>query len=959
MSRYEKYYTSIVQDYKISPDGEGHPIIIGRCPIHGDATSVSFAANLVTGKAACYGKCGFQGISPEEVEVRRTGCTLEEARKVVGVGAPGKRGRPTKEEEQKKVVPIDVIEARHASLIYNQAVLDELMALRGWTLETIKEYKIGYGEKENRIWIPVMEEGEYVDVRKYDWKKKTKYKFLPYEKGWGKKRLWPRRDKGTHVLLVEGEPDALLALGWGFDCRTFTAGAGAPGTLVAERCTILYDKDVAGKTGAQKALPVLKRTCREIKVLELPDWEGMPGNADLTDWWRQAEGSAEKLSALIDELWAEDAPVNSDPIPLKHAALPALVNTTVKVSAVVSGTDLQPYHVPKRFSVACAAGGNSMCGRCPLIDVVRETGRYDHDIPENSSLLIECAGIPKKQQRSVLKEHLGIPATCTSAEITPVEMFNLWSIRLTSQVDLGDTADEAQYTVLHAWSTKKIELNHPVIVTAKAIPDPKTQHATLLINKVELDKTSLESFALTPEDHKALEIFRPTEGIPAKLRHMYEDFACNVTRIYKRLNLHFIYDLIAHSALRFEFQGEMLERGWAEALVVGDTRSGKSRVIKKMMQHYQNGRYVDCGRVSFAGIIGGMQQVNNTWNIQWGVIPLNDQRMVALDEAGKLKVEQIGEMTGVRSSGIAEITKIQQERTTARCRLIWGANPRAIFNREIKSYAYGVQAVQELIGKAEDIARFDMVYGISSADVTEKVLNAENRPTTEHVYTSELCRLRLLRAWSRKPEQIRILPETEREILQAATAMSQKYSSEIPIVERSEQRIRIARLSVALANMLCSTDETGEITVVLPEHARTIQRFMESVYDDDVLRYDRFSKYRQQVAAFTPEEVAEGCALLRRRVENAAGSGDVGPILSYLSESESVDRNALANATGWDFEHVRDFIKFFTTKTKGLRVGPGQKLIKTPLMLAILKKLDSEEIQINVKEKQHDIWQDA
>ena len=128
--------------------------------------------------------------------------------------------------------------------------------------------------------------------------------------------------------------------------------------------------------------------------------------------------------------------------------------------------------------------------------------------------------------------------------------------------------------------------------------------------------------------------------------------------------------MVYHSALGFFFQGQEIKRGWVEGLIIGDTRSGKSETAASLMKHYQLGEFVTGENTSFAGLIGGMQQNQKRWFVSWGKIPLNDRRLVILDEASGLSERDISNISGFRSSGIAEIIKIHQERPMT-TRLIW------------------------------------------------------------------------------------------------------------------------------------------------------------------------------------------------------------------------------------------------------------------------------------------------
>lgn len=419
-----------------------------------------------------------------------------------------------------------------------------------------------------------------------------------------------------------------------------------------------------------------------------------------------------------------------------------------------------------------------------------------------------------------------------------------------------------------------------------------------------------------------------------RLVEIYADLSHNVTRIYDRLPLHLAFDLVAHSVIGFKFKGEYVTRGWVEGAVIGDTRTGKSKVTEKMINHIGLGRHTNCERVSFAGLVGGMQQIGKSWNINWGLIPLFDRQMVALDEAGGLTTDQISEMSGLRSSGVAEIVKIQQESTWARCRLWWCANRRKAVDNRVDDLTYGVKAVPELFGRAEDMARLDFAIVVSETDVPESVMNAKTRAVVPHKYTAEMAHNLVLWAWSRKPDDIVFEDGCEDFILDVSTELSQKYSSEIPIVERSEQRIRMARLSCAMAARLYSTTDNIKL-LVKKEHVQLVVDFLVAAYNSKAMRYDKFSNIRKSMQSFTSVQLTEAVERLQRFQPESLPA-----LAAYLNENEEIDKFGLAEATGWEMDTARQFVQIFTTKSRGLRPGQDRRLVKTPLMVVALKKLE-------------------
>jgi hypothetical protein len=330
------------------------------------------------------------------------------------------------------------------------------------------------------------------------------------------------------------------------------------------------------------------------------------------------------------------------------------------------------------------------------------------------------------------------------------------------------------------------------------------------------------------------------EAVRAKFREIHADLEANVTHIYERADLITAFDLVMHSALQFYFQGDLLRRGWVEGLVVGDTRCGKSESVSALVHHYRAGEIVTGENTSFAGLLGGMQQTQKAWSICWGKYPLNDRRALTVDEASGLKQEDIAHMSGVRSSGIAEIVKIQTEKTVARVRSLWLSNPRG--KRPLAAFNSGFDAVMDLIGQPEDVARFDFAMTVASAEVPLEVINARTRPRVPHVYTAAMCRRLLHYAWSRRANQIELTPQATEACLSHATEMSRRYVP--PLVEGAEQRVKLARLAVACAARLFSTSPDGLRVVVLPEHVEYVVEFLDAVYTKRSMSFHVYSKAR-------------------------------------------------------------------------------------------------------------------
>lgn len=256
------------------------------CPFH-DNHNPSFCVNVKTGLYVCYA-CGAKG-NAYQFYAERHGVSVKEAQKMLD----GDR-------KKEKVVPEEEVRSWHQRLLASGAPLKYLLEERMYSRETISRFQLGYDG--SRITIPITTvDGVVVNVRKWDWRHRSRKKFLPYARGFNEARLFPEKNlRHETLLLVEGEPDCILANQVGYAAITATGGAGTWKSDWTERFRgknvwICYDTDEKGWQGAQRIARTLSRVCAEVKVVELPV---DPPGKDFTDYIR-AGGTKEELDRII------------------------------------------------------------------------------------------------------------------------------------------------------------------------------------------------------------------------------------------------------------------------------------------------------------------------------------------------------------------------------------------------------------------------------------------------------------------------------------------------------------------------------------------------------------------------------------------------------------------------------------------------------------------------------------
>ena len=400
--------------------------------------------------------------------------------------------------------------------------------------------------------------------------------------------------------------------------------------------------------------------------------------------------------------------------------------------------------------------------------------------------------------------------------------------------------------------------------------------------------------------------------IEEKLKEIYDDLADNVTNIYGRQDLHLILDLVYHAPLRFRYDNKLVKKGYPEILVIGDTRTGKTQCAEALQAHYGVGVAAGGESCSFAGLVGGLQQLGKNWTCTWGVIPQNNRRLVIIDEASGMKKEDIAAMSSVRSQGKAKVTKIQTQETEAWTRLIWLSNPRE--QQTVNQFSSGVDIVESLIPSPEDIARWDAIMIVSKDEIPFSSMATSRRGSVEHKMTSELCRNLVLWSWTREVDEIKLTEEAEDTCYVLALKMVEKYCSDFTLVNPAEQRIKLARLGTALAARLYSTDD-GKNLIVHKSHITYIYEFLNRIYDSPYFRYDSWSTNQTKGAVlidrdeliamcvgFTPQGCGQFADLKNIRLK------DIGELLGISDDeaksklSRMILNNAIVRSKG-DYYH--------------------------------------------------------
>lgn len=808
-----------------------------------------------------------------------------------------------------------------AALLDNDSALDWLIENRGLTSDTLRKYKIGWIRERKLYTIPVFgPESELWCVRLYNPFPPPGKRKIWQIRGMISKSLYPysslalARESGGRILIDGGEWDTLINLQNGITAITRT---GAEDVWLPSWNPLFegldvyvgHDADEKGRSANTKVSKSLGPYANSVREITLPYPYSEDHGKDWTDFWFEHDrADAEQLFASAEYVSKNDRK-KEDAVTTMVSVVDAFdskrVAEPVGVLVTIKGKKEPGYTVPSKASLSCDQSAGEKCMLCTMN--AAPGGEAELQIGPDDPLVLELMDSTQAQALDAIRRSYGAQK-CTRLTIEPTDFQAVEVLFARPSIDQHAEGTAADYKNIKVTSVGRHNTNpnQTVKVIGALYPNPRSHSNEFQAWEVAKQQTSLDTYEVTGNSVKLMKRFQ-TEGEPIrKLAEIAKQLSLHVTHIYGRPEMHSLMDLVWHSVISWKFSGEMVTRGWLEGLVVGDTQQGKSETARSLARHYQAGEVVNCEAASFAGVVGGLQTFGSgkEWAVTWGSIPINDRRLVVLEEVSGLTHEQISQMSDIRSSGVAKLIKIQQEETVARARLLWLGNPR---EAKMSDFTYGVQAIKPLIGNNEDIARFDLAMSVALGEVDPVRMNKAYEPG-ELRFTSEACSELVRWAWTRTAEQVVWARGAEASVFEAALAMGLLYVEDPPLVQSANIRLKIARVAVALAARLFSTDDTYEKLIVKPEHVADAVAFMNRVYGLQGFGYAELSSEAQgdrELAEAHADDV-KGYLIGRRELAKFLKSNgrfrrqDIEEILNITRE----DANAMIN-TLWKSRMVR------------------------------------------------------
>ena len=476
--------------------------------------------------------------------------------------------------------------------------------------------------------------------------------------------------------------------------------------------------------------------------------------------------------------------------------------------------------------------------------------------------------------------------------------------------------------------------------TGTVLPNPKSQKATFLISSFRKLAGAYEEFKMDralQESFKAFQVREPgVEGVHHQCNTILKDVTYNITNVYgeHRERLALVVLMTYHSPLFMEFN-ETLIRGYLEVVVIGDTGTAKTTLAEAILRATRLGQKITASSSSRAGILYSLDdKINDKRVIRWGILPLNDRQLILIDESQKINEIEWGEMSTVRERGLLQVNRSVTGEHPAQTRLICLCNPSDY--KSMTAHVFGVTALTFI--PPPDLRRFDLAIVAAKDDVSMDVINElkVDKDSVPQSITPDLLNASVSWAWTRRPDQIKIVPAAARLIADKAREFTSKYaSSDIPLVSM-DMMAKLARLSTSLAALLHSTDDTHEEIITQTEHVEYVCDLLTEIYDHKNCQYDQYAQTQESESGLNDQDYEEIVKAIEGAEEKEIYNESFQSLFKMLLSTTSISRSDIVARLDIGEKAVNQRIKLLK-HFRLVRTGKNG-YIKTPRGIQFLKR---------------------
>ena len=767
--------------------------------------------------------------------------------------------------------------------------------------EVIEELHLKTENREEDIAFPVLMYGKVVDVRNYSpYNRAAKIRsragsttgmVIPFD-------LWINTNPHTWTIICAGEKDMAVARSNGFNAITLTGGEKALPKILKpfknRRVAICYDHDEAGIEGAKSVAAAILPYAAEVRICTGFHEVCKEHGEDITDFFTKYKKTKRDLQKYIIDspvFTPEEAAVVSKVthpfVTLLEASQPKYIGRVVQSNIQVVATYEKAMPVPTTIhAVKLNISGDDK------YNLMQQGETRDWELCDKTCqdvLKLVDNNFTEQQIRDNTREILGITKIERDVKIERPTKETVYQCNVTDLFEVTTKNPQTIEFVAYVIG-KRLESGKKYCITYKLTPHPfKGQQLTMIILDATEAADSITDFHLTEDNKKMLDQVKNMDGsVHDKVETLSEMAKSYIgydgyNKLIKAIDLSF------HAALQFNFNGNT-ERGTLDTLIVTESRIGKSSTAEALQKLYSLGTFVSLagGNATIAGIIGGSNKVNGSFQTRAGLLPMNHRGLVIFEELAKCDKDLVKALTDTRSSGSVKITRVSGDlQLPALVRMITLSNVKSSSKniQPIASYPNGITILVDLIGAPEDIARYDLM--LVMGETGNRIIDPNWRPITP--FEPEVYRTKIRWVWSRNPDQIIITRDVVEYIFKKCNELNSKYDSHIKIFG-TEAWKKVARLATAIAGYVVSTDDTYEKIIVTTECVDEAVDYLISCYDNNTFKLKEYVDNERRYGDIDDD----GIKLLQDIYNQSPMT------IRQLSVLDKTNRMNLTSATGLD-----------------------------------------------------------
>ena len=815
---------------------------------------------------------------------------LEFAQEITGKDTESLIREYTTKEELKNDT-INWNDLQHKSLLDNKEVLQKLYELK-INDDTIEKLSLGY--ITNCLATPVFKNGQLINIARYNINKIPNKPKNEYNKNANTGDIVPFdiwKNDFNDTIICEGEKDMIVARSQGYNAITLTGGAQANiqkdylKYFKDRKVYICYDNDDVGKQGSIKRYKELKEYC-DVYIIDLSKICVL-NKEDITDFFvkygktakdfenimkNASKPTNEELNKIKEKTELKITKIEDN---IKNNCFKKYLKSTLQIVATCTETYAVPEYAifkPKEgVDDEKVASWYLSSSHESFLELMEGTVK-SRDIPSTIASMIRL----DKNWNKSLKVDLGTLQSIYKVSVTDIALEN---------------DDKASEFTIDLYSKVPLDIGSIYEITYRLYPHPKQGRKIIAIAK-DIKQTSYDFDTSNIEYQESLNLFKQKGSIESKINELYESAKCHIAP-YLNKDIWFLMDLVFNSPLDIIYKNKM--RGALDVFVLGDTRTGKSETSKALKQLYDFGEIVPLKTATVASLIGGTDdKIKKT---KLGVIPRHHKELIVMEEFSGAPMDFIKTLTEIRSSNMVKIYRVAGDvQAPCKIRMITISNPISENGQlmTLSSYPNGVEPINELIKSPEDIARYDAFILFPKVD---KLSNRFGTKVNDDLKIDQK-HYQIKSKWikSLTSDNVVINNDIGGYIFEKGIELNDIFECSFTVFG-SETDKKIARMSAALACMLCSTDDYKNIKVK-KEHVDYIVEFIKRIYDNNVFRLREFANEEKSYILTVDKDTKELEKIYPKNVT----------FIDFLANTSKVNRNELMTVSGLGKD---DFSKIF------------------------------------------------